>query len=126
MIFKKALTSTEVVELAGMATVMGVNPGLAGWETVTVLARLDVEILITIGMSKFCVLVETSGAANQKAVSVCPLTIRGNSRDERTTMMKMRFFISVFANTQLQTVDTTQAGYLKQKMNFNKIKIKGI
>ena len=79
-VFKKALKSTVIVELAGIVMIIGENREFAGCETVTVLARFDVEMRSTIGMSKLFELVETSGAANQKAVSVCPEIFNENSK----------------------------------------------
>jgi len=94
-IFTKALISIVVVEFEGIATVIGVKPGLAGCERVTVLALADVEMRKTIGILKFWVLGETAGAANQKAVSVCPFTRAANKNNKMTTKKNVFFFIFI-------------------------------
>jgi hypothetical protein len=73
--------------------VMGTKPGLAGWETVTVPARFSVDIRSMIGMSKLCELTETSGAANQKAVSVCAFTISGKANNSMLQKRKLILFM---------------------------------
>ena len=89
----QGVRSTVEVELAAMFTTIGVNEGLAGIEIVTLAATEKEVILKYIGRSywpyKGSFISTTSGAANQKAVSVWAAEYFCADRNKKT---KSSFF----------------------------------